>query len=118
MENHNLLVENIVNCMKNNTKLLINLPSAESIEFDRAFQPEQLQIIDNALYPKYVVELFENYGLRLNFFETYSVWVRNDYDFYCFKIKNNFENKSVDINKTLVEKIMKKIKSKIVKQTF
>ena len=70
-----------------NTKILINIPNPEYIEYFRANNPGVLQIIDQPIPLNLILENAEKNGLQITYFETYNIWVENDYQFFIIEKK-------------------------------
>jgi len=104
-ERHAELFKNIASYMDNDTLLFINIPSPEYIEYCEKNEPESLQIIDQAIHIDFFIDNLIKNNLRLLFFESYGIWIRNDYNFFVIEKKKEF--KAIDIHacRTIWEKI-------------
>ena len=109
VESHQELFDSISGMISDETKLLINIPSPESIEYDRVHRPEVLQIIDEPMYPEYIIHSLANEDLRLRNFISDGIWLKNDYDFYCFEKKKDFDNLNLDKNRSFIKRLSKYI---------
>ena len=93
-EKHIDLFQNIGNYINDNTLILINIPNPKYIEYDQIHQPEVLQIIDQPIYLDFILKSIRHTGLRINYFETYSIWVKDEYNFLVLEKDKVFtENK-------------------------
>lgn len=103
---HEMLFLNVAKMLKENSWLLVNIPSPESIEWDSVHSPEVLQIIDQPIPLSLVVKNCTNAGLEIVKFENYSIWVENDYNFFLIRKKSDFNNRTLSL--TPIQKIKRK----------
>lgn len=103
---HEKLFLNVAKMLKENSWLLVNIPSPESIEWDSVHSPEVLQIIDQPIPLSLVVKNCTNAGLEIVKFENYSIWVENDYNFFLIRKKSDFHNRTLSL--TPIQKIKRK----------
>ena len=89
-ENYEKVFAKIAHWMNSNSLLLINLPNPNYTVFDRENNPESLQEIDNPVFLTKLSDTLDKASLEINFFETYTVWVKNDYQFVTVKKKTPF----------------------------
>ncbi len=108
-EKHIDLFRNISNYIKDDTLLLINIPNPKYIEYDQIHQPEVLQVIDQPIYLDFILKTIENTCLKLIYFETYSIWVKNDYNFLVLEKQKKFTEEKLHEKRSLYEKILVKI---------
>lgn len=104
-ERHAELFKNIASYMDNDTLLLINIPSPEYIEYCEKNEPETLQVIDQALHPDFLINNILNSKLHLFSFESYGIWIRNDYNFFVIGKKKEFKAIDIHVCRTIWEKI-------------
>lgn len=90
--------------MTEETYLLINLPNPDYILYDQKNQPEKLQEIDQPIFLKDLLPLFTELNLELKIFETYSVWVKEDYQFLVVKKKKKFKEEFLNSEKGFYQK--------------
>ncbi len=109
IERHHELFKNISSYMSDNTFLLVNIPNPEYIEYDRKYQPELLQVIDQPVYLDFMIKNLTKNQLQLLSFETYSTWVKNDYNFYLIKKKKEFKEQKLQDERNLIQKILIKL---------
>ena len=87
---HEKLFFNVAKMLKEESWLLVNIPSPASIEWDSVNAQETLQIIDQPIPLDLVVKNCTNAGLEIVKFENYSIWVENDYNFFLIRKKSDF----------------------------
>ena len=93
--------------LKDDSWLLINIPSPASVEWDRINAPEVLQIIDQPIPLESVAKNCANAGLEVVKFENYSIWVENDYNFFLIRKKKAYANSPVQL--TTAQKAKRKV---------
>lgn len=118
VEKHNDLFHNLAGFINENTKVLINIPNPASIEYDRIHNPETLQIIDQPLPLALILENLEKNGMTLTSFETYSVWLKNDYQFFVVEKKKAFEEVKLSSKRNILQKIRKKLERTYIKLRY
>ena len=91
VEDHAALFAKINHWMHDDSALLINIPNPAYILFDEKNNPAALQEIDQPVYPEHLATVFAKAGLDILQFETYSIWVKNDYQFMVVKKRKDFE---------------------------
>jgi len=109
VERHPELFKNIASYMSNNTQLVINIPNPEYIEYDRQYNPGVLQIIDQPIYHDQLYRTLTNAGLDMQYYEKYSIWVKDDYIFYVIKKKQPFTEEKLAENRSFSEKLKSKL---------
>jgi trans-aconitate 2-methyltransferase len=114
IERHYDLFKNLASIANENTKILINIPNPEYIEYFRANNPGVLQIIDQPIPLNLILENAEKNGLQITYFETYNIWVENDYQFFIIKKKKKFTEKKLNERRSLFQKIKYRIKAKYI----
>lgn len=105
---HPALFKNVCTMLKENGLLLINIPSPASIEWDRINAPEVLQIIDQPISLAQISTNCEAAGLEVTFFQSHSIWKKDDYHFMIIRKKKSYTNMDVDLS--IVEKAKRKVK--------
>ena len=108
-EKHFELFKSISKYMNQKTKLLINIPNPEYIEYDQKYQPEVLQIIDQPIHLDFLLNNLEKNNLSISCFQKYSIWVKNDYIFYVVEKKKEFKEIRIQDNRSFIEKVFKKL---------
>ena len=108
-EHHEELFKNITGYMNEKSRLLINIPSPQSVSFDRENEPGVLQVIDQPIELAFLMSIFTEHNLEIEKFEQYSIWKENDYCFYSVRKKWNFSNKIIQEERTLSEKVKVKL---------
>jgi trans-aconitate 2-methyltransferase len=114
-ERHEELFRNISSYMDDNTRLVINIPNPEYIKYDMEYNPAALQIIDQPLPLPFILQNLENNGLTLAQFETYSIWVENDYQFFVVEKTRKFTEVILSSKRSFFKKLVKKIERVYVK---
>ena len=103
------LLDNIANCMDENTLLLVNIPNPEYIEYERKQNNEMLQIEDNPIHLDFIVNNLDSNNLDLLCLKKYSIWVKDDYIFYVIKKKKEFKEEYLYKSQTIIKKILVKL---------
>lgn len=109
IEKHVDLFKNISHYINDHTLLLVNIPNPEYIEYDQLHQPEVLQIIDQPIYLNFILKSIEGTSLKLTHFETYSIWVKNDYNFIVLEKRKEFKEEKIHDERNLYEKLAIKL---------
>ncbi|MEJ0080479.1 MAG: hypothetical protein WDM78_05880 [Puia sp.] len=91
--------------MTTGSTLLINIPNPGYVLFDRKHNPQALQEIDQPIFIDSLTKVLSEAGLCLEYFETYSVWVRGDYQFMVIKKKIEFAEHPLHHERNLIQKI-------------
>lgn len=77
------LFSNIKKCCNNNTKIFINIPHPHLIDYLKTNNPNALQIIDQAVYQKFLLHHFIDNQFEIVECKEYSIFnQQNDYIFY------------------------------------
>lgn len=108
-ERHFELFKSISNYMGQDTKLLINIPNPEYIEYDQKYNPEVLQIVDQPIHLDFLLNNLEKNNLSISYFEKYSIWIEDEYIFYLVEKKKEFKGNSIHDERSFVEKVFKKL---------
>ena len=108
-ETHDDLFLKLSSWMKEGSQIIINLPNADYTLYDQKNNPDALQEIDQPIYIEQLISSFAKASLALDYFETYSVWVQNDYHFIVVKKKEPFTEKSLNQERNLFDKIALRI---------
>jgi trans-aconitate 2-methyltransferase len=104
-ENQVKVFEKIAKWMGHDSMLLINLPNPNYIQLYQKNNPEALQEIDNPVFLNRLSNILDITSLEIEYFETYSVWVKNDYQFLVVKKKSAFVKKELSQQRNIVKKI-------------
>ena len=112
LERHQELFNKIYSWMDNQSTLLINLPNPNYILFDQQNQPEVLQEMDQAIFLNDLSSTFNEIGLEIKSFETYSVWTKEDYHFFVIKKKTPFKETLLSEERSFSQKALVKFKRK------
>lgn len=109
IEKHFDLFKNLAKLSDDNTKIVINIPNPEYLDYVTKNNPSSLQIIDQPIPLSMIVENTESNGLRIKNFDTYSIWVENDYQFMVIQKKKDFEEVIINDKRSLLQKIKYKL---------
>lgn len=115
IDKHNDLFHNMAVNSKEQTKILINIPNPACTEHDQQNNPEALQIIDQPIPLSLILKNLETNGLTLTYFETYSIWLENDYQFLVIEKKKAFKGVKLSSQRNLFQKALKKLERTYVK---
>lgn len=105
IERHAELFTNLASIMDEKTTLLINIPNPKYIDYDRIHQPEVLQVIDQPIPITSIAKNAEDNGLFIHHFETYSIWVQNDYQFMMIRKDRDFKEVKLSEQRSFTEKV-------------
>ena len=97
---HEKLFLNVAKMLKNDSYLLVNIPSPQSVEWDKVNAPEVLQIIDQPIPLESIVKNCLTAGLEVLKYDSYSIWVENDYNFFLIRKKRKYQNSPSELSKT------------------
>lgn len=115
LEKHGELFNNLSALCNDNTKIFINIPNPAYVEYDIKNQPATLQIIDQPLPLNCITDNLLKSDLDLVYFETYSVWVENDYQIFIITKKREFKEILLSYKRNFFQKAKKKIKRTLIK---
>ena len=118
IDKHSDLFQNLAGFLNENTKVLINIPNPAYIEYDRINNPDALQIIDQPVPLALILQNLERNGMTLMYFETYSIWVENDYQFLVIEKKKVFEEVKLSSKRNTFQKIRKKLERTYIKLRY
>jgi hypothetical protein len=95
--------------MMDSSSLLINIPNPNYILFARKYRPESLQEIDQAITLDKLSKVIANAGLEITFFETYSIWAEDDYQFIIVKKQKPYIEKLLASKRNIIQKAITRI---------
>lgn len=100
VEYHKSVFKTISKHTHKKSKIVINIPTAEFLEWAHVHDKENLQVIDQPL--KIHELLFNAYesGFIPEFFKTYSIWRKDDYQLIVLRKKNEWFPEKVNISKS------------------
>lgn len=113
LEKHRPLFQNIAEIAGSETLILINIPNPRYIEYMQREKPETLQVIDQPVELSSLAENADRSVLEIIYFEKYSIWEQNDYDFIVMRKKQQFSLTHLSDLRTVPEKISRKISHKV-----
>lgn len=105
IEKHFDLFKNLAKLSDDNTKIVINIPNPEFIDYLTKNDPSSLQIIDQPIPLRTILTNAETNGLQILNFDTYSIWVENDYQFIVIQKKTDYDKIFVNDKRTILQKI-------------
>ncbi|MBI5371165.1 MAG: class I SAM-dependent methyltransferase [Sphingobacteriales bacterium] len=105
LEKHPALFQRISGWMGEDSMLLINLPNPGYILYDQQHNPAALQELDQPVFTEILVPRLAAAGLELHYFETWTVWAENDYQFLLLRKKTAFTEQLLSGKRTLLHKI-------------
>ncbi|SDD87773.1 class I SAM-dependent methyltransferase [Niabella drilacis] len=106
---HPALLNNLLKACTPQTKILINIPNPDSLVYDIEQGSEGLQIIDQPVVISTFIKDADQAGLKLDFFETYDIWHKNDYTFIQLSPRSTFEKTDLASRRSLFQKAVKKM---------
>lgn len=109
IEKHQDLFRNLAAIADDDTQIIINIPNPAFIEYLKKNDPASLQIIDQPVPLQTIVDNAENSGLQIINFNTYSIWVENDYQFMVIRKRKDYEKILISDQRTLIQKIKHKL---------
>lgn len=111
VELHAELFLNIAKQSSEKTLILINIPNPYYLEYQIREKHPELQIIDQPVWFASMVKNLDEADLEIIFFEKYSIWHREDYDFFLIRKKRAFELQNVHSERNIIQKGLHKINS-------
>ncbi len=107
IEKYERLFSNIRNCCVQGAKIFINIPHPHLIEFLRVNNPESLQIVDQAVFQKFLLHHFVENNFEIVEAKEYSIFNKqNDYMYYVLTFNPIKPNSYT--NKNLIKRIFNK----------
>ncbi len=110
LDDHPELFQKISGWMDDDSSLLINIPNPRSIIYDQEHNPDALQEVDQAIFLDQLTSNLSKASLEVEQFETYSIWMKNDYNFIVVKKCKDFEEHLLRDQQTIKEKIILRLK--------
>lgn len=108
-DDHSKVFQRISQWMHADSFLLVNLPNPNYILYDQKHQPEQLQELDQPIFLKNLLPKIDEASLELKSFETYSVWVKEDYQFIVVRKKEEFSEQFLSADHNLFQKAISRL---------
>lgn len=105
-DRHPDLFRNIGKWMRDDSSLLINIPNPNYILFARKYRPESLQEIDQPITLDKLSNAIYHAGLEISFFETYSIWAENDYQFIIIKKRKLYTEELLSNKRNIFQKVI------------
>ena len=91
--------------MNENSLLLVNIPNPNYIIYDQKHNPQALQETDQPIFTDRLANVLAMASLEIEYLETYSIWVKNDYQFLIIKKRKEFVEQLVSTERTFHRKI-------------
>lgn len=104
LEQHPAVFQRISNWMNNDSLLLINIPNPAYILYDQQHNPAALQETDQPVYMAPLSAALAAASLDIVSVETYSVWVKEDYQFIVVRKRKPFEEKLLSNERSILQK--------------
>jgi trans-aconitate 2-methyltransferase len=105
VDQHKALFNKISHWMHDQSLLFINIPNPYHILYDQKNNPEALQEVDQPVYISSLVNVLAEVSLDITCFETYSVWVKDDYHFLIAKKRVEFSEQYLSKERNLIQKV-------------
>ena len=118
LEMHEELFSNISSYISEKTLLAINIPSPEYIDYVRKNNADKLQIIDQCVELPFIIKNLESAGLEMIYFEKYSIWEQDDYQFMVIRKKRDYQLIHISDKRNKTQKAIHKINKSIDQLRF
>lgn len=115
VEMHLELFQHLSKISDEHTRIVVNIPNPDYIQYDIDHHPDHLQVIDQPVPLSTIVENLVKSNLELVYFETYTVWVKDDYQFLIIRKKTAFEEKFIHKSRSFFQKAIKKVERTFIK---
>ncbi len=109
IDRHSDLFRNLAAIADDDTRIIINIPNPGFIEYLKKNDPASLQIVDQPIPLQAIVDNSEKSGLQIVNFNTYSIWVENDYQFMVIQKRKDYRKILISDQRTLFQKIKHKL---------
>lgn len=109
IERHKELFENIAQVAGLQTQILINIPNPAFLEYDHTHQPEVLQAVDQPIPLDFLSKILMDCGLEVVFFETYSIFFEDDYQFFRIRKSREFKEVKCSDQRNFFEKVQSRL---------
>jgi len=104
LEQHPQVFQRIRRWMNDESLLLINIPNPAYILYDQKNNPAALQETDQPVYLAPLSAALTSASLDILSIETYSVWVKEDYQFIIVRKRKEFEEKILSDKRNFFQK--------------
>ena len=108
-ENHMDLFNRIYGMMNEDALLFINIPNPYHILYDQKNKPEELQEIDQPIFINHLANVLAKASLDMIYFESYSIWVKDDYHYFIVKKRSEFTEHLVQNDRTVFQRIVARL---------
>ncbi len=114
LEKHSILFANLSKMLDPRGFIMVHVPDPYYLQWVRENNPDELQIIDQSIYPDNLFHALSANQLRLVYLESYSIY-NKQYDYQVMKIISNPSEDSFQIRQDFLEdswsrRILKKIR--------
>lgn len=83
---HEPLFQKLADCSHSETRICINIPHPDFLDYTIKHHPESLQIVDQPLHGPMFFGGFQNAGFKIDQLESYSIWTKQpDYQWLILK---------------------------------
>ena len=104
LEQHARIFERVASWMHDESLLMINLPNPRYILYDQQHNPKVLQETDQPVFLAALTAALEKSSLDIVQLETYSVWVKEDYQFLVVRKRKDFTEELLSDKRNILEK--------------
>lgn len=118
LEQHPALFKKISTWMTEDSSILINIPNPNYLLYDHTHNPKSLQVIDQPIFIENLASVLSNLSLEIIHFETYSIWVKNDYNFIIVKKRTPFKETFLSEGRSLWQKVSLRLKREARKRFY
>ena len=104
LEKHKQIFQRISKWMNDDCLLLINIPNPAYILYDQQHNPGVLQETDQPVYIPTLSTSLASASLDIVSLETYSVWVKEDYQFIVVRKRKDFKEQYLSNERNIFQK--------------
>jgi 2-polyprenyl-3-methyl-5-hydroxy-6-metoxy-1,4-benzoquinol methylase len=105
VQDHPELFRKIGEWMNAEASLFINIPNPRYTLFELMNNSQELQEIDQPIFIEQLAEILSRFSLHIEYLETYSIWVKNDYQFVTIKKDKTFVVHTVREDQNLFQRL-------------
>lgn len=116
--NHSAVFRKLESFLKEDGLVLINIPNPSYILYDQQHHPEVLQELDQPVFLEAILPKVMDANLELFYFETHSVWAKDDYQFMILRKKRAFEEILLSVSRSLFQKAVVRLRRTIRNQKY
>ncbi len=93
VEKHEHFFQGLHSFMKDDAKILLNIPYAGYLQFLIETEPNNVQIIEEPITISQLAMVLDKTGFEMEYLETYNLWAEYEYQYIIIKKKEKFELK-------------------------